>query len=281
MTASAAQKSAPPGKDRHPSDRQLLILAAVVEYGVVTLQEVSSLAGTSVATARRDLRRLAEDGLVRRTHGGAAASALMSHEQAFVKRERHAAAEKLAIATIAAGMVRPGDTIALGPGTTTLALARILCRLEELTVVTNSLPAALALSDKKGIDIVLTGGSVRPSTGALVGPIAEQTLSQLFVSTVFLSGNGLTAIRGLSTPDVPTAAVDRRLVNCSDRIVVLADYSKFGVDMMALTVPTQRIDCLITDTSADATELARFRAARVDVHLAECSASGLALGGTH
>jgi DeoR/GlpR family transcriptional regulator of sugar metabolism len=250
------------------SERRRLLLEAVQQQGVISIREAAALVVTSEVTARRDLRHLAEEGLVRRTHGGATAPNIVSHEAPFLEKSQLAAAEKDAIAAIAATMVENGDAIAFGPGTTTLSLARRLTGREEMTVVTNSILVSQALQGAPGIHLLLSGGLVRAATHALVGPLAEQSLAGLYVNTLFLSGNGLTAARGLSTPDVLTAAVDRRLAESAARVVVLADHTKVGVETMSLTVATESIDCVITDAQADPEELDRLRAAGVEVLVA-------------
>ena len=108
------------------SERRRLILEAVQQHGVISMREAAALVGTSEVTARRDLRHLAEEGLIRRTHGGAAAPNIVSREAPFLEKAQLAAAEKDAIAVVAAEMVDDGDAIAFGPGTTTLSLARRL-----------------------------------------------------------------------------------------------------------------------------------------------------------
>jgi DeoR/GlpR family transcriptional regulator of sugar metabolism len=250
------------------SERRRLILEAVQQQGVLSMREAAALVGTSEVTARRDLRHLAEEGLIRRTHGGAAAPNIVSREAPFLEKAQLAAGEKEAIAEVAATMVEDGDAIAFGPGTTTLALARRLTQRRDLTVVTNSILVSQALQDAPEIHLLLSGGLVRSATHALVGPIAEQSLGGLFVTTLFLSGNGLTASRGLSTPDVLTAAVDRRLAGSAARIVVLADHTKVGVETMSLTVGIEEIDTLITDPQANPDEVDRLRAAGVEVIVA-------------
>jgi DeoR/GlpR family transcriptional regulator of sugar metabolism len=250
------------------SERRRLILEAIQQQGVISMREAAALVGTSEVTARRDLRHLAEEGLVRRTHGGATAPNIVSREAPFLEKTQLASAEKDAIAALAAEMVDNGDVIAFGPGTSTLSLAQRLTAREGLTVVTNSILVSQALQDAPSIHLLLSGGLVRSATHALVGPIAEQSLAGLFVSTLVLSGNGLTAARGLSTPDVLTAAVDRRLVASAGRVVVLADHTKVGVETMSLTVETSDIDCVITDDLADKDEVARLRDAGVEVLVA-------------
>jgi DeoR/GlpR family transcriptional regulator of sugar metabolism len=246
-------------------DRRQLILEAVLQRGLLTIGDVTSLVRTSEATVRRDLRHLAEEGLIRRTHGGAAPSQLISREAPYLEKAQQVAAEKHAIATAAAKMISGGDTVAIGPGTTTFALAQQLTAVDNLTVVTNSVLVCAALERAPNVHLLLSGGLVRNSTYALVGPIAEQSLSGIFVSTLYLSGNGLTAARGLSTPDVLAAAVDKQLVTSAARVVVLVDHTKVGVDTMVQTVAPQDISCVITDVQADPNELARLRLLGIEV----------------
>jgi DeoR/GlpR family transcriptional regulator of sugar metabolism len=248
------------------NERRRRILDAVLDRGMISLREAAELAGTSEVTARRDIRLLAESGLLRRTHGGAAApSASATREPSYVEKAAQASAEKEQIALAAAELIGDDDAVAIGPGTTTLALARLLVDRRDLTVVTTSLLVCSALLDAPGVQVLLSGGSLRGATHALVGPLAEQSLAGLHVRTLFVSGNGLSADRGLSTPDVLTAAVDRRLAATAASIVVLVDHTKVGVEAMSLTVPIGSIDRLITDERADPEELRRLEAAGVAV----------------
>ncbi|TMD03750.1 MAG: DeoR/GlpR transcriptional regulator, partial [Chloroflexi bacterium] len=125
------------------------------------MRDMADLLGTSEITVRRDLTALAGEGLVQRTHGGAVLPHGLAHEPTYREKATQAAAEKAAIARLAVELVQPGDSIVLGAGTTTLALARELRAIPELTVVTNSLLVAEALMDSSGIELLLTGGTLR------------------------------------------------------------------------------------------------------------------------
>lgn len=225
--------------------------------------------GASEITLRRDLRVMAGQGLLMRTHGGAVLPAGLAHEPTYSEKASQAAVEKAAIARLAVGMVRAGDSIVLGPGTTTLALARLLVDFPELTVVTNSLLVAQALMPASRVEVILTGGTLRRSIHALVGPAAEESLRSLRASQAFISGNGLTAERGLSTPSPLVAAADRALGAAAQQIVVLADNTKVGLETMCQTVPLAQISILITDDLADPDQVAAIRESGVDVRVAE------------
>src|SRR4029079_8874451 len=133
-------------------------------------------------TIRRDLRALAADGMLRRTRGGAISPGALSYEPTYAEKVAQLMAEKEAIAESALHFIEPGDSIVLGPGTTTLCLARMLPRVGDLTVVTNSLLAAEALANARSIEVVVTGGTMRRAIHALVGPGTEQALRGLRVS---------------------------------------------------------------------------------------------------
>jgi DeoR/GlpR family transcriptional regulator of sugar metabolism len=251
------------------AERRRRILEQAQVHGVVSLRELAEQLDTSEVTVRRDLRAMAAEGLLRRTHGGAVLPAGFGHEPSYHEKAGQAAAEKSAIAALAVGLVQPGDSILLGPGTTTLALARLLVPFAELTVVTNSLLIAQALTNAPSVDVVVTGGSLRRSIQALVGPATEQSLRGLRFSQVFISGNGLSAERGLTTPNLLVAATDQALVATARQVVVLADSTKIGAETMCETVPSARMDVLITDAGADPGVLAQLREAGVDVRVAE------------
>lgn len=223
---------------------------------------------------RRDLRLLESRGLLDRRHGGAVSPGALSHEATYTEKTHVAGPEKAAIGEAAAALVEDGDAIAIGAGTTTEAFVRRLPRLRELTVMTNSLLVAHVLARRRGVEVLMTGGALRGSIYALVGTAAEQSFASMRLHKAFISGNGLTAERGLSTPSLQVAGVDRALVGAAQQVIVLADHTKIGVETMARTVPTERIDRLVTSDLAPAEEVGRFRERGVDVHVVPLAADG-------
>jgi DeoR/GlpR family transcriptional regulator of sugar metabolism len=249
-------------------ERHKLILEHLRQHGAATLRELSVLTGSSEVTTRRDLRALEAEGRLRRRHGGAVLEQPgPAQEPPYAAKARVAAAEKAAIAAAAAARVRPGDAIVIGPGTTTRALARRLVEQTDLTVVTNSLLVTDALLDATHVDVLVTGGTLRGSIHALVGPGAEHALAGLRAVRAFLSGNGLTAERGLTTPNSLVGSADRAIAAAAREVVVLADSTKVGYDTMVQTVPAEAMTDLIVDDGADPAELERLRAAGVRVEV--------------
>ncbi|WP_280666592.1 DeoR/GlpR family DNA-binding transcription regulator [Kitasatospora sp. MAP12-44] len=229
------------------AERRQLILEMVRANGAVSLRELARVVQTSEVTVRRDVRALEAEGLLDRRHGGAVLPGGFSREPGYPQKTHLAAAEKSAIADLAATLVEEGDAVVIGAGTTTQELARRLARVPGLTVVTNSLLVAQALAHANRVEVVMTGGTLRGSNYALVGSGAEQSLHGLRVTKAFVSGSGLTAERGLSTTNMLSASVDRALVQSAAEVIVLADHTKLGADTMFQTVPTDAITRLVTD----------------------------------
>jgi DeoR/GlpR family transcriptional regulator of sugar metabolism len=250
------------------AERRRRIAESIRSRGVVSVTEMAEALGASEITLRRDLRLMAEEGIVVRTHGGAVLPGGLAHEPSYSEKANQAAAEKAAIARLAASMIRPGDSIVLGPGTTTQALARLLVDFPELTVVTNSLLVAEALMPASHVEVIVTGGTLRRPIHALVGPATEESVRTLRASQAFISGNGLTAERGLSTPSPLVAAADRALAAAAQQTVVLVDHTKVGHETMCQTVPVDRISTLITDSGADLRQLDAIREIGVAVLVA-------------
>ena len=249
------------------AERRAAILELIRTQHVVSLQEIVSATGTSPATVRRDLHALETGGLLDRRHGGAVLPGGLDSEQSYRQKTRVAIDEKHSIAEQALELIEDGDAVLLGAGSTTHELARRLRRRSELTVLTNSLLVAQALASTNA-EVVMTGGTLRGSTFSLVGEAAERSLAGLRVRTAFISGNGLTASRGLSTPNMLVAAMDRALVATASDVVVLADHTKIGIDTMYQTVPPEHLSRLITDASADRAILQELRALGVTVDIA-------------
>lgn len=250
------------------AERRAAILSIVRSQGVASLRDLAAATHTSEVTVRRDLRALEEAGVLARRHGGAVLPGGLSHEQSYREKSRVAAVEKAAIAELACALVHEGDAIVVGAGSTTLELARRLGRFRDLTVVTTSMLVAQELAPTR-VEVVVTGGSLRGSTYALVGAMADLNLGSMRVQRAFLSGNGLSVERGLSTPNMQVASTDRAIADAAAEVVVLADHTKLGVDTMCQTVPPDRLNHVVTDWQADEALLDRLRERGVAVHVAQ------------
>ncbi|MFF3851607.1 DeoR/GlpR family DNA-binding transcription regulator [Micromonospora sp. NPDC002575] len=233
--------------------RQAAILERVRATGGVRVTELAAEFGVSDMTIRRDLDTLHEQGVLAKVHGGATTTGPGStHEPGFHAKSVRQLPEKAAIAARAAELVRPGAAVALSAGTTTAELARRLVDVPGLTVVTNSLPVAEILHAGGRADqtVVLTGG-VRTPSDALVGPLAVAAIRSLHLDLLFLGVHGISERAGFTTPNLMEAETDRALVAAADRLVVLADHTKWGTVGISSIVELAAADVLVTDDRLD------------------------------
>lgn len=267
------------------AERRALVLSAVIARGAVRVAELADELGVSVMTIRRDLDHLEADGELSKVHGGAirtehidTARGLEPLSSLKAAREPDA---KRAIAAAALTFVSDGMTLALGAGTTTLELAKLL-RGRDVSVVTNSVSIFELLTDPSDqilhpTAVQLTGGQRTPSD-ALVGPIANAALERYRTDRAFLGVHGIDPSAGLTTPNLGEAETNRRLLDTAQSTVVLADHTKYNEIGAHLFASFDRIDRLITDRGMPA-ERQRSLAAVVHLTIAEPSAPPMADAG--
>jgi DeoR family transcriptional regulator, aga operon transcriptional repressor len=251
--------------------RREQILNEVLSQEFVTVQDLSDRFGVSIVTVRSDLDELAERGQLRRVRGGAIAAFGRMSEVPYEARSDAQAPEKAFIAKAAVGLLATGDTVLVDVGTTTMAIAReIVARadLEDLTVVTNGLNIAIALEPAiPRVQVIVTGGALRPLQHSLVDPMAGLILHKLRASIVFVAANGIHPEHGVSTTNAPEADMKQRLLAAAHRRVVVADASKFSREALVRICNLDDVDLILTAGDVEPVVLAAVRE-RVEVQVA-------------
>lgn len=229
--------------------RQQMIVEEVRRRGAVRVSELTKLLGVSDMTVRRDLDVLATSGLVEKVHGGATArNRLSADEPGFEAKSHRQLEEKEAIAQAASQLVEPGQAIGLTAGTTTWRLAHHILHVPDLTVVTNSIQVANVLhrAARPDLTVVLTGG-VRTPSDALVGPVAVNTVRSLHIDVLFMGVHGMTEAAGFTTPNLLEAETDQALVAAAERVVVVADHTKWRVRGLSRIARLDEAHVLVSD----------------------------------
>lgn len=230
--------------------RHEVILAEVRRRGSVRVAELAVLLGVSDMTVRRDLDQLDSAGVLTKVHGGALlASERSADEPGFSAKSNRNVAEKHAIAMAAAAEVNAGAAIGVTAGTTTWQLASHLAEIPNITVVTNSLRVAEVLYEAGRSDhtVVLTGGARTPSD-ALVGPVSTAMLRNLHLDMVFMGVHGISERAGFSTPNLLEAETNRAFVDATERLIIVADHTKWNVSGLSSIAPLHAAQLLISDT---------------------------------
>ena len=250
-------------------ERQRAILDQLRRSGKVTVEELTGDFRVSPPTIRTDLSRLEEQGLLRRTHGGAIATGNTLYEPPYAERAVLRQVEKRAIARAAAALVHEGETLLLDAGTTCHEIALYLKEFRRLTVVTNSLASAQALAENDGIETLLIGGVLQPRRRATLGPLALRFLEPIRCDRAFVAMSGVHAVGGFTVVDFDAAQLKRKMLECAEQAVAVADSSKVGQMAFACVGSLSCASLLITDGNVSAEERAVLEESGLRVLAAE------------
>ncbi len=249
------------------AQRRQRILQIVERQEAATVSQLSRLLKISAVSIRRDLRELEQAGLLERTHGGALRNGSSVAEPSLAEKEVSNPVEKRAIARAALGMISGGETVMLDAGSTTLEMARHWKAGPDVTVVTNAVNLACELARTAAEPLVL-GGTLREKTLALVGPIAQRTLADLHIDTLFLAANAVDLQKGVTTPNLAEAHIKQAMVASAKRVVLVCDHSKFGKVAFCRVCGIERLSCVVTDANTPRKYLREFQKRGVKVVVA-------------
>ncbi|OXM69681.1 DeoR/GlpR family DNA-binding transcription regulator [Amycolatopsis vastitatis] len=230
-------------------ERRELLLARLAADGKVLAKDVAAELGVSEDSIRRDLRDLAAAGLCQRVYGGALPVSPAVAD--YASRGSIAAAGKDRVAAAAARLVRPGSTVILDGGTTTLAVTRALSRDLAATVVTHSPTVAAALLDHHGIEVFLLGGRLFRHSAVTCGAAAAEAAQAISADVFLLGVTGVHPEAGLTTGDADEAAMKRTLARRAADTYVLASAEKLGAASRFTVLPFADIAGVITDAGED------------------------------
>jgi DeoR family transcriptional regulator, aga operon transcriptional repressor len=251
-------------------ERRQRIVEMLNLQGRITVEELVEKMNVTAVTIRADLNGLAKSGLLVRSRGGALKQQEEpAPEYPFSIREHLHASEKRKIARAAVELVRPGQTILLDSGSTTMQVARQIrvAKINPLTVITNSLQIATELAGLPHISIVLPGGILRPNSYSMIGPYAERTLRELSADHAFLGVDGLDPAYGLCTTDILGSQLDALMIQISREVTIVADASKLGRRGLSVIAKINSVHRLITDRSADRQLVEKIKAQGIAVQL--------------
>jgi DeoR/GlpR family transcriptional regulator of sugar metabolism len=244
-------------------ERRREILALLARQGGVRSAALSAGLGVSEDTIRRDLRELAEAGLLQRVHGGALPRTPTSPR--FDVRERESPAAKQAIAGAAAALVRPGQVVIMDAGTTTLEVARRLDPELRVTVVTNSPPICVALAAHRFAEVHVIGGRLYREGVAVVGAPAVDALRDVHADLCLLGVAGLHPEAGITVLDLEEAYVKRAMMEGAADVVAVAAGDKLDTAVSYRVGPISALTHLVTDREVTESRLAPYRAAGITV----------------
>ncbi len=243
------------GSSAFADERRARIAELVAARGRARIGELARLLEVTEPTVRKDLGALQEQGLLKRTHGGALALA-PTVQRELAGRQAANRPAKEAIAQACLGLLRDGESVFLDSGTTVATLAIALAaaaRRPRLSTLTSSLEVAGVLADVPGIECTLLGGQVRVVDGAVVGPLAVGNLHRFALSVAVLGVSGFSEL-GISVGSIAEAEVKAAAIERAGRVVVAVDHTKVATTDFARIAGLEALDVVVMDETTPAVE---------------------------
>ena len=218
-------------------------MALLRQNGTVQASQISELLQVSLVTVRKDLQRMEDEGLLRRTHGGAAIRGVEANPDPRTKVMDR-------IAEAAAAQIHDGDCVIMNAGNTTLLTARKLLGRKNVTIITNSIAIARELVQQTSIKLIFLGGEVNAEAVFTYGWDAVTQLEQYKANKLIMSASGLSCSTGLTTRHMEAADLLRKMIARTETMIVVADDTKIGFESFYHVGDLSAVDMLITNPTA-------------------------------
>jgi DeoR family ulaG and ulaABCDEF operon transcriptional repressor len=259
----------------HERERHRIILSAVQERPVATVQDIVELTGASEATIRRDIAALALQNRLKKVRGGAEAlhppriGTLSARP--FRLDETINTAQKRAIAREAVKLCQDGEAIIINGGTTTFQMVHHLAS-RRLQVLTNSFPIAEHLIKHSKCTVILPAGAVYREQNIILSPFENDGIAHFYAKRMFMSARGISSL-GIMEQDSLIIQSEQRLMRQADELVLLADSSKFQNRSSLILCPLDRASTIITDDGVTDEARRMIENAGITLVIAETDAS--------
>ena len=230
-----------------PNPRQAALLEEVQHRGTMSVDALAERFGVTLQTVRRDVKLMAEAGLVARFHGGVRVPRSTTENIAYRQRQQIHQDAKRTIAKAVAKAVPPGCSLILNIGTTTEAIARKLLAHQGLRVITNNLNVAAILADNPDCEVIVAGGALRARDRAIIGEATVDFMRQFRVDIGLIGISGIEADGTLRDFDLREVRVTRAIIESAREVWLAADHSKFNRPAMVEAGHLNQLDMLYTD----------------------------------
>ena len=251
---------------KEKEDRFNRIREELAKSGKLYNGDIAEILGISLPTVRRDLEAMEALGMLRRTHGGAEAVE-DKDELSFYSKIKAFQEEKRRIGVLAASLIPEESVIGCTGGTTVVTVMKAL-KGRSLTVITNAINVAMELAPYDSLEVVVTGGSLRPRSYELIGQVADRTIDEFHFNIALLGVDGISVEHGISPFAIGEAHTASLYIKQADEVWIVADHSKIGRIAPAIIAPLSRVKRLITDEGIGAKEREALEAAGMEVLIA-------------
>jgi DeoR/GlpR family transcriptional regulator of sugar metabolism len=246
------------------AERRNLILEKVHENKTVVVNELSREFQVSEETIRRDLEKLAADGHVVKSYGGAVINEKSGIDLPFNIRQKTNPGGKQKIAELINREIEDGDHIILDASTTAVFIAKNIKQKKRLTVITNSIENLLELSDVQGWEIISTGGVLKAGTMSLMGQKTADSIHSYNADKIIISCKGIDLEKGVTDGNEETAGVKQNMLATAGKVYLAVDSTKFGKIAFSQICSLSGVDVVVTDKKPDKKWLQAFDQLGID-----------------
>lgn len=251
------------------AQRHKYILEQLKKEDYVKVQELSKILNVSEVTIRKDLKYLEEKKMLSRNHGSASNVLTIMPDRHIDVKEKIQVEEKCRIAAAAKELIEPNDKIILASGTTALALANAINESSiPISVITPSVKVSLALCHNPNIEIIQLGGMMRKNAASIIGNDAEAMLNNISCNKLFFGVDGIEVDYGLTTSSLSEAHIHQQMIECSQKIILLVDSTKFGKRGFCKICNLNKVHHVITDSNAPSDTIEELRESGIEVTIA-------------
>lgn len=256
-----------------PSKRHDEIAALLNVAGEMSVEDLANKLQVSRETIRRDLSKLDADGRLKKFHGGARACAAVNlhleKEGPFSLRmaQNHNAKKRIAVA--AGRLLKPGDSIFVDTGSTTVVLAEELAKLDSLIIITNSPRIAATVSTNPSHQVFLLGGVYGVDAGETLGPLALEQITKFHARYAIITVGAINA-SSIMDFDIQETEIAKAMISRADKLITLADHSKFDKRAVFEVAPISKIHFVVTDKPLSPALAPSFNDAIVEIIISDC-----------
>jgi DeoR family transcriptional regulator of aga operon len=254
-----------------PFERREIILEACRKTGQIKINKLLQLTGCSIATLRRDLKHLIDEGSIKKLRGGVSfvekpevnGSLIYKHRMKLNYREKEA------IGKAAQDYIQHGDILVLLYGTTTIHVARQIDPEKHVTIITNGIDIVYELRDKPNVKVIVLGGIVDYSNNCIEGPTVLKMLREFNPSKVILGAGGITEEKGITNYEFLGATYISEIVDLYKEIIVVADHSKFGRNVLTNVMSFANVTVFISDSGLPDRYIKKFKKYSIEYRIAD------------
>lgn len=229
-------------------ERRNAILARLSVEGKVVVSDLSREFMVTEETIRRDLEKLDQDGLAKKTYGGAVKVENFNIDLPFHVRKQSNIDKKQKVATIIADMIHDGDYIMLDASSTALMVVKSILHKKKITIITNSIEVLIELCNKPDWTVISTGGTLKEGGLSLVGHQAEKMVSGFHVDLAVCSCKGIDMDMGLTDSNERDSEMKKAFFAAATKKVLAVDSTKFDKASFVKVCGAGDVDVIVTDS---------------------------------